>query len=146
MAKIVHIMEKFIGIPFKPLLDDFPTIKGMLNRLKSVFLVEDNLFKLSQRSILTETIARLNETRVAYFIFVRRCIDMVQYAGAPEIKPAVDRIKFLYNTYKGLPEQNYYDMSGTMTNFLQDCEIPVNREAILFLSSAMLIDLRHLPP
>ncbi|MDR2495992.1 MAG: DUF6261 family protein [Tannerellaceae bacterium] len=127
----------------KGLLDNLPTVKGMLDSLKIVFSLEDSLFKLSQASFLTGNIARLNEERVAHFIFLWRCVEMADYLPGADVKLAADRLKFLHHTYRALPEMAYYNLSGNMSNFLQDCGIAVNQQAIQLLSSALLIDLAH---
>ncbi|MDR2497911.1 MAG: DUF6261 family protein [Tannerellaceae bacterium] len=138
-----NFYESSIIIPLEALLDNLPTMKEMLDALKSSFAVEDTLFKRSQASIFTPDIARLNDERVAYFIFLWRCIEMADLLPGADVKHAADRLKFLHHTYKDLPEMNYYDMSGAMTNFLQDCETAVYQQATQTLSSALFIDLAH---
>ena len=143
----LHIGEHFYfycnGIiqPLQDPLKDLPEAKSMLDSLQSIFELEDNLFKIGQGSELSKEIIRAHEKRVGYFIFLWKCIDTAEYEDNPALHDAIYAMEYLHHTYKDLTACNYYALSGTMTNFLQDCETPRYQQAIQTLSAALDINL-----
>ena len=158
-------MKKFINVSFKVILrklflgehfafydggiiqpilvfiSSLPMLSGIFATLQAAFAKEDALYKLSQASFLTPEIRALHDTRLAYFNFIWDCVNIIKLKNDPSLTLAITRLEFLHHTYAHLPGENYFDMTGTMTNFLQDCTKPENLTAIQLVSAAQFFDL-----
>ncbi|MDR2498297.1 MAG: DUF6261 family protein [Tannerellaceae bacterium] len=121
--------------PLLPTINDLPTLLGMFNALRAVFLKEDELYKLSQAALQTPDIRLLNELRIAYFNFIWECLEILKLANNPAYAEAIAKLEYLHHTYANIPYENYYDMSGALLNFLQDCESALYQPSIQLLSS-----------
>ncbi|MDR2496806.1 MAG: DUF6261 family protein [Tannerellaceae bacterium] len=116
-------------------------LNSIFTALQTAFAKEDNLYKQSQAAFQTPEIHTLHDARVAYFNFLWDCVNIIKYKNDPSLTNAIARLEFLHHTYVHLPGENYYDMIGTMTNFLQDCELPEYHAALQLLSDAELFNL-----
>ncbi|MDR2496214.1 MAG: DUF6261 family protein [Tannerellaceae bacterium] len=112
------------------LMNGLPQVSGMYDALKTVFDREDALYKISRASILTHNIGYLNGKRSAYFSYLWASVAIFKYEGSQADMQAVETLEFLHNTYKDMIRSNYYEMSGMMINFLQDCEKPEYKPSI----------------
>ncbi|MDR2534009.1 MAG: DUF6261 family protein [Tannerellaceae bacterium] len=135
-----NFFETGVIVPLTALMAGLPMLTAMFNALKAVFAKEDNLFKLSQQAFQTKEIKLQHEMRVNYFIFLWDAVDILRYEANPGIAQAVAKIDYLHHTYENLPSETYYDMTGTMTNFLQDCALAEYQDAFTTLSGAGLVE------
>ncbi|MDR2495557.1 MAG: DUF6261 family protein [Tannerellaceae bacterium] len=128
MLRKLHNAEHFeffangIIAGLQSLIASVASLAGIFDALKIVFQKEDAMFKLSQASILTSDITALHEKRLALFSFFWHYVTIFKYLGDTAKALAAEKLLFLKNTYKDLPTAAYQDVSGLMTNFLQDCE------------------------
>ena len=147
----VSLKKLFIGEHFafyeslintlEPIAGNINTVEDLFNALKIAFNREDALFKQSLASLLTSDIVKFHTKRLAYFLFFWKCVDLCEQEDAADVKEAVRTLKFLHKTYEKIPSENYFDMSGTMTNFLQDCASPTYLPSIQLLSTGRPFDL-----
>ena len=127
--------------PLSPLMPGLPMLSAMFNALKTVFSKEDNLFKLSQLAFQTKDIRLQHEMRIGYFMYLWDSVDILRYEPTdPTLQHAIAKADYLHHTYSNLPNESYYDMTGTMTNFLQDCALPEYQAAFQTLSSSQLVN------
>jgi hypothetical protein len=127
--------------PFLLIISGLPTSAAMFNALKTIFDKEDNLFKLSQAALQTPEIKLYHDLRVAYFNFLWDSVEIIRLENSPAFAQAIVKLDFLHHIYVSLPSENYYDMSGTIINFLQDCMGAEYQPAIQLLSTHPMCNL-----
>ncbi|MDR2497893.1 MAG: DUF6261 family protein, partial [Tannerellaceae bacterium] len=124
IAEHADFYDSGIIKPLVTLMSSLPMVSGIFNALQTVYQKEDELFKLSQASILTADITFLHEKRIALYLYFWYIINMSKYMDDAALLQAAEKLLFLRHNYKDLPESNYTDANGLMTNFLEDCEKP----------------------
>ncbi|MDR2499218.1 MAG: DUF6261 family protein [Tannerellaceae bacterium] len=122
IAEHADFYERGIIKPLIALMSVLPIASGVFNALRTVYQKEDDLFKQSQASILTPEITALHEKRIALLVFFWHYVSMSKYFDDAALVQATDKLMFLKNNYKELPQANYTDANGLLTNFLEDCE------------------------
>jgi hypothetical protein len=122
------------------LMPSVPQASGIFNALKTVFEKEDALYKLSLGSILTKDIRSFNDKRSAFFAYFWASVAIARYKNIAGFVAAVETLEFLHNIYKDMLRANYYEMSGMMINFLEDCEKPAYKPSIQLLGLTDIVD------
>ncbi|MDR2497559.1 MAG: DUF6261 family protein [Tannerellaceae bacterium] len=133
--------ESSIIAPLLSIIAGLPSLGGIFSALQAVFAKEDQLYKLSLAAFQTQEIHLMHEKRLSYFYFFRECVHIIKYDNDPALAYAIAKLEFLLNTYVNLPNENYYDQTGAMTNFLQDCGTGDNLAAIQLLTATQLFNL-----
>jgi hypothetical protein len=157
-------MNKLISIPFKTLLrrlhngehyfffnsnlirlltatvGNLPALSSVFTFFTAAFGREDNLYKQSQAWLQTDDIKFYHDKRSAFYSFFWYSASMKRYSTDNDVLQAMHSLLFLENTYRGLPEANYADQTGMITNFLQACESNTYKPLVQLLGLQSLID------
>ncbi|MDR2497157.1 MAG: DUF6261 family protein [Tannerellaceae bacterium] len=122
-----------------PLMNNFPALLSVFNKLNSEYQREDTLFKQSTASALTGEIRTQHDKRLAYFSFFWSSVEIVRFAVDQAKLQAMQKLLFLKKVYIKLPTQDYTNVSGLMTNFLQDCNNTVYKPSVEALDLMSLV-------
>ncbi|MDR2533385.1 MAG: DUF6261 family protein [Tannerellaceae bacterium] len=137
-AEHVDFYESGIISKLAALIASLPIVGPVFAVLIAAFQKEDALFKQSQASVYTGRIAWLHEKRIGLYNFFWNSVNVVKYYEDPLLTPAAEALQFLRHNYKDLPEANYTDANGLMTNFIEDCDKPEWQQHIQTLGLAPL--------
>ncbi|MDR2498858.1 MAG: DUF6261 family protein [Tannerellaceae bacterium] len=124
IAEHADFYESNIIAPLAALMPTLPTVSGIFNALQTIYQKEDDLYKQSQASILTQDVKNLHSKRISLYVYFWNSVAIQQYFDDPALEQAAAKLEFLHKNYKNIPEAVYTDASGLLTNFFEDAEKP----------------------
>ncbi|MDR2533474.1 MAG: DUF6261 family protein [Tannerellaceae bacterium] len=110
-----------------------PQLSAVFLALQAAFQREDELYKKSEAAYSTPAIARHVEMLRAYFGHFKNSVEVLRFSLDPSELQAIDRLRFLINTYVDILSANYSDLSALAGNFLKDCDNATNKPSVELL-------------
>jgi hypothetical protein len=126
-----------------PKMNNLPALQPVFNKLKNDYQREDDLFKLGTASVLTGEIRTQHEKRLAFFSFFWNCVEIIRFSTDQPKLQAMQKLLFLKNIYIKLTTQTYANVSGLMTNFIEDCNNATYKPSVDALDLQGPVDEMH---